>query len=74
MRECANGIPRQGEAAPGLIVVETSVEGIAQGVRRMMALSDAERKEMGRQGCEWVRREFSWESVARQMVEAYGNA
>jgi glycosyltransferase involved in cell wall biosynthesis len=52
-------------------VVETSVEGIAEGLRRMMALSDAERKEMGRQGCEWVRREFSWESVARQMVEAY---
>jgi len=74
MRECANGIPRQGEAAPGLIVVETSVEGIAEGVRRMMALSDAERQEMGRQGCEWVKREFSWESVAKQMVAAYENA
>jgi glycosyltransferase involved in cell wall biosynthesis len=58
-------------ARTGLFVVETSVEGIAEGLRRMMALSDAERKEMGRQGCEWVRREFSWESVARQMVEAY---
>jgi glycosyltransferase involved in cell wall biosynthesis len=40
----------------------------------MMALSDAERKEMGRQGGEWVKREFSWESVAKQMLEAYGNA
>ena len=58
----------------GLIVVETSAEGIAEGLRQMMALSDAERQEMGRQGCEWVRREFSWESVARQMVEAYEHA
>jgi hypothetical protein len=37
----------------------------------MMALSDAERHEMGQQGCEWVKRELSWESVAKQMVEAY---
>jgi glycosyltransferase involved in cell wall biosynthesis len=74
--------PRQGEADPkpvlmenrGLIVVETSVEGIAEGLRQMMALSDAERKEMGRQGCEWVKREFSWENVAKQMVAAYGVA
>jgi nucleoside-diphosphate-sugar epimerase len=71
--------PRQGEADPkpvlmekrGLIVVETSAEGIAEGLRRMMALSDAERKEMGRNGCEWVKREFSWESVAQKMLRAY---
>jgi glycosyltransferase involved in cell wall biosynthesis len=60
-------------ARAGLFVVETSVEGIAAGVRRMMALSDAERKEMGRRGCAWVRRDFSWESVAKQMVAAYDN-
>jgi glycosyltransferase involved in cell wall biosynthesis len=58
----------------GLIIVETSAEGISEGLRRMMALSDAERKEMGRQGCEWVKREFNWESVAKQMLEAYGSA
>jgi glycosyltransferase involved in cell wall biosynthesis len=61
----------QGEGVPGLIVVETSAEGIAEGLERMMALSDAERHEMGQQGCEWVKRELSWESVAKQMVEAY---
>ena len=61
-------------AKRGLIIVETSAEGIAEGLRQMMALSDAERQELGRQGCAWVRREFSWESVARQMVDAYGNA
>jgi glycosyltransferase involved in cell wall biosynthesis len=55
----------------GLLVVETSVEGIAEGLQQMMALSDEERQEMGQQGCEWVKREFSWEHVAKQMVEAY---
>jgi glycosyltransferase involved in cell wall biosynthesis len=58
----------------GLIVVETSVTGIAEGLRRMMVLSDAERKEMGMRGCEWVKREFSWESVTKQMLKAYGVA
>ncbi len=55
----------------GLIVVETSVEGIVEGLERMMALSDDERHEMGRKGSEWVKREFSWDHVAKQMVEAY---
>jgi len=55
----------------GLCVVETSVEGIAQGLREMMALSDEERHELGQQGSEWVKQEFSWERVAKQMVEAY---
>jgi len=74
MRECANGgeAPRQGAAVPrGLIVVETSGEGIAQGLQQMMALSDEERQEMGRQGSDWVKQEFSWERVAKRMVEAY---
>ena len=88
MRECVNAQMREWERGEvgasdrspvlmekrGLIVVETSVEGIVEGLQRMMALSDAERKEIGHKGCEWVRREFSWESVARKMVEAYNTA
>jgi glycosyltransferase involved in cell wall biosynthesis len=62
------------DGSRGLFVVETSVTGIAEGLRRMMVLSDAERKEMGMRGCEWVKREFSWESVTKQMLEAYGVA
>lgn len=58
----------------GLCVVETSVEGIVQGLLKMMTLSDAEREQMGRHGCEWVRQAFSWESVAKRMVEAYEDA
>jgi len=55
----------------GLIVVETSFEGIAEGLEQMMALSDDERHEMGRKGSEWVKREFSWDHVAKQMVAVY---
>jgi glycosyltransferase involved in cell wall biosynthesis len=58
----------------GLIVVDTSAEGLAEGLRRMMALSDTERKELGSKGCAWVKSEFSWESVAKQMLEAYNTA
>ena len=73
-KQLAVGSSRRGErslARAGLIVVETSVARIAAGLRQMMALSDAERKEMGRNGCEWVKQAFSWESVAKKMVEAY---
>lgn len=77
MREWERGAVGASDRSPvlmekrGLIVVETSVEGIAEGLLRMMALSDAERKEIGSKGCAWVKREFSWESVAQQMLEAY---
>jgi glycosyltransferase involved in cell wall biosynthesis len=80
MREWERGEAGASDRSPvlmekrGLIVVETSVAGIAEGLRQMMALNDAERKEMGLRGCEWVKREFSWESVAQQMVAAYGIA
>jgi glycosyltransferase involved in cell wall biosynthesis len=67
----AGGDSQLPTAHRGLIVVETSVEGIAQGLQQMMALSDDERHELGQQGADWVKREFSWERVAKQMIEAY---
>jgi glycosyltransferase involved in cell wall biosynthesis len=69
--ETANCQLPTGNLDRGLIVVETSVEGVSEGLRQMMALSDAERKELGQRGCEWVKREFSWESVAQEMLRAY---
>lgn len=59
------------DKSKGLFVVETSVEGIAEGLRHMMMLSDAERKEMGLKGYEWVKHEFNWGAVAKKMVAAY---
>lgn len=50
---------------------EVDVESLVGALEWMMALSDAERLEMGQCGREWVRREFTWESAAKQMIEVY---
>jgi len=61
-------------AERGLLVVETSVEGLVAGLRRMMALSAPERTALGRNGRAWVQREFGWETVAKRMVSVYAAA
>ena len=51
--------------------VETNASGIADGLSRVMALSDETRKEMGAAGKMWVSREFTWEKVASEMIAVY---
>ncbi len=51
--------------------VDDSEEALADGMRRMMALSPEERRAMGERGREWMKRDFSWESVAKQMLKLY---
>lgn len=51
--------------------VDVSVEGIADGLLRMMQLSDEQRQEMGKKGREWVAREFAWEHIAAEMINVY---
>lgn len=53
------------------ICVGTSEAELGVGLRSVMALSDAEREEMGQCGRAWIQREFSWESAAKRMVEVY---
>jgi len=53
--------------------VETSVQGIADGLLRVMALDDGARAEMGRNGRAWICKEFQWERVAERMIEVYVN-
>lgn len=38
---------------------------------KAMSLSDAERRQMGEVCREWIRRDFSWESVGAKMKAAY---
>lgn len=40
-------------------------------LRSMMQLSDAERNEMGARGRAWMSRDFSWDSMARTIIDAY---
>ena len=51
--------------------VDDSEEALAEGMRRLMALSPEERRAMGMRGREWMKRVFSWENVAKQMVGLY---
>jgi len=52
--------------------VETRADSMASGLTDMMRLSDEERGVRGARGSEWVRATFSWEAVARQMLDLYG--
>jgi glycosyltransferase involved in cell wall biosynthesis len=51
--------------------VEDSEEALADGMRRMMALSPEERRAMGERGRAWMARDFSWESAAKRMLALY---
>lgn len=51
--------------------VENDPETLARTIVEMMALTENERCAMGARGREWIRRDFSWESVGREMLSAY---
>jgi glycosyltransferase involved in cell wall biosynthesis len=51
--------------------VETRADSLATGLAEMMRLSDEERRGRGARGREWIRERFSWEAVARQMLDLY---
>jgi len=61
----------EGFAAGAALRIGSDVEGIAQGIRHLVGLGEGERREMGRRGLELVQRQFTWESVGRQMHEVY---
>jgi glycosyltransferase involved in cell wall biosynthesis len=45
-------------------------ESLANGIRKIRKMP---LREMGQRGRCWMRREFSWESVSRKMLEVYGD-
>ena len=61
----------EGYSAGAAFRIEPDVEGIAQGIRHLVGLGEGERREMGRHGLELVQRQFTGESVGRQMHEVY---
>ncbi len=67
------GIPeviREGET--GMLAASGDVDGLAQKLADLAALSSAERKEMGRAGREWIARDFSAAAFRNRTLELYG--
>jgi len=53
------------------IEIGTEPERIAEGIRTLVALRDAEREAMGATGRRLVEQRYTWPEVARQMIEVY---
>ena len=53
------------------VICEPVREGVKMGLEKMLKMDDAKREEMGRQGKEWMRKDFSWESAAERLIKAY---
>jgi glycosyltransferase involved in cell wall biosynthesis len=51
--------------------VPIGVEPLAEALKEMMALDDAERAALGVRGKEWIRRDFTWEGIGLKMKAAY---
>ena len=61
----------EGIAAGAALSIGTDPAGIAAGLRRLFAMSDAECRDMGARGRTLVRERFTWASVAGQMTAVY---
>lgn len=51
--------------------VETSPEGIAGGIRALLARAPDERRAMGARGRAWIERDFSWPKIGARMLDLY---
>lgn len=51
--------------------VDNDVESLATMLDDAMSMPSDELQAMGRRGCTWMQRDFSWESVAQAMQDAY---
>lgn len=53
------------------LMMEPNVESILNGLKELFSLSDEERKTIGQNGLDLVKKKFTWETIASQMTEVY---
>lgn len=58
-------------AAGGAIEIAPDVSSVTTGLRRVLALTAAQREEMGRRAQTLVQADYTWPAVAGKMVEVY---
>jgi len=56
------------------VVVPVTVDGLEDGLRRLLSLDDAALAEMGRRAAEVVAARYTWESVAARLIAVYSAA
>ena len=61
----------EGTAAGAALQIEPHVAGIAQGLRRLFAMSAAERSDIGARALRLAAERFSWPGIAAQMKDVY---
>lgn len=69
---CTKGAPWQciNDVGAGFWV-DVSVDGVADGLSRLMGVNDRQRFEMGARGRRWIDANLKWSEIARNMVAYY---
>jgi glycosyltransferase involved in cell wall biosynthesis len=62
---------REGFGAGAACRIGPEADSIAGGIRSLIRMSESERHGIGQRGRELAERQFTWESIARRMHEAY---
>jgi len=58
------------EAGCGMTVEPENPKEIAQGIRKLLSLTDIERNSMGERGREYILKNHTYDVLARQFLEA----
>lgn len=71
----SRGAPWSGLETEGAgLWVDHGVEPFAEALAQLMAITPADRATLGQRGREWMRRDFSWDTLARRLTDGYYRA